>query len=259
MKEYVKDVEVSNVLPTNELTTIPKPWLTLDETEEDPYRSYLFYGPSGVMKTRLCAQMDRPLILACDPRKKGGVTTALDLKPNYIHIKTYMQLLDLLPRLKPFAGKPDGFNTLCLDSASYFHRIIMTDVLTYSNREYARFDDWNLGQTRMRSIIMKLSEFDCNIVFTATDNIIKDEFTGKIRGVPKMPGQLADELPQAVDICLRLYTISGWGTDGRKFVKYRMSWVPDDPWVYGKDGSNTLPTEVITGGDALKHLWEVKK
>ncbi len=215
-------------------------------------RSFLLYGASGTGKTRLACQFPRPLVLACDPGSYGGMLSGAKYGPKYVLIQTYQQYLAILPQLKQDAGKE--FDTLVVDSLTYFQRITMYDILSRSGKELPRFEDWGLCQERLRNLLMVLSALPCNFVVTAVENIDKDELTGRIMGTPSVPGKLARELPQAVDACLHLFVSSGYDTQGKRKVAYKMSSAPDDIWQ-AKDRTETLAPELPTEFASLAHLF----
>lgn len=221
------------------------------DPQEHIYRPFLFYGDSGVGKTYLAAQFPLPLILACDPGPIGGTTSALKFMPKVIKIESYAQALNLIPQLKENAG--EVFKTLVVDSISYFQRICMRQILSIVGREIPRFEEWNLQAERMRRFIENISELNCQVIFTATADIDKDEITGKIMRGPNLPGKLARELPQACDIVLRLYTVSTLGTGGKRLVKFRYSSVGDDIY-YAKDCLNILEPDGNSNIEVFKKL-----
>lgn len=217
------------------------PWapLTIDPTAWSQ-RIFLVYGPSGSGKTRFAANFPTPLFLSCDPGKLGGALSAASFNIKHMKVDSYEQILSILPTLKAQAGKE--FQTVVVDSISYLSQIIMRSILKTSGRELPRFEEWNLSATRLRMLINHFCDVQAHIVFTAVDNMDKDEITGKVFGGPSLPGKLQKELPQACDATLRLFTSTGYGTDGKLKVKYMMRSVPDDIW-FAKDRTGLIPPE----------------
>lgn len=208
--------------------------------EESPL-SLLLYGQSGVGKTRFAAQLPAPvLFLSCDTGVLGGLTSALQFKPLQIRISTFQQLQQILPIVEKDAGQV--FRTIVVDSLTSLQRIVMASILQVTGREIARFEDWNLCVERIRNIVNKVGSFNCNVVFTCTEQLVKDEVLGKVMILPNLPGRLAQELPAAVDIVLYLFTRTGYNSQGKKEVKYVAMSTPDEMRV-AKDRTCMLPKE----------------
>lgn len=204
---------------------------------------FLFYGGSGVGKTRLAAQAPGPvLFLSCDTGKMGGLLSAVQYTPLQVKVTNYQQLLSLYPRLAGGANK--DYTTLVVDSLTSLNQMVVRDIIAPTFRETARFDDWNLAVARMRSIINKLAEFGSHVIYIATEQVVKDEQLGRMMGLPNLPGKLSQEAPAGVDIVLHLTARSSFGADGKKKVIYTAATAPDEIW-YAKDRSGTLPPEVV--------------
>lgn len=228
---------------------------TVSSTDVSQY-IFLFYGGSGTGKTRLAAQFPEPLFLSCDTGVLGGLLSGVQFHPKQIRLTTYQQLLGLYAKLE--AGANKDFKTIVVDSLTSFNQMVVRDIVIPTGRETPRFDDWNLAVARMRNVINKLASFGAHLIFTATEQIIKDELQGKTSGLPNLPGKLAQEAPAGVDIVLHFQVKSGYGTDGKKKVTYVAATTPDDTW-YAKDRSGTLPAEIIIppigAFEVFKHLF----
>ncbi|MBT9170259.1 MAG: hypothetical protein DDT18_00598 [Actinobacteria bacterium] len=238
---------MNNVVNEQHDTTL---WKTLEPNVVPGTSSFLFYGASGTGKTRLVGQFPDVLILACDPGRDGGAISARQFEPKVIVIRDYTQLTDLLANLQPMAGKE--FKTLAIDSLSYLQRIVMNNILKKSARETPRFDEWNLSAERVRNLINVFADFNCYTIFTATEQMTKDEISGRLIGGPNLPGKLAVELPQACDVVCRL-SVSTSVTAKGPAIAYRFQSVPDDIWP-GKDRFGVLPAMGETSIEAFKPL-----
>lgn len=243
------------------------PWKTLqEEPNEELQRIFLLYGQSGTGKTELSGQFNQVgkglLLVSCDPGALGGALTALKYNPKHLKINDYRHLNEVFPKVKEGAGKE--FSVICVDSISYLNRLVMQSILQTVGREIPRFEEWNLAAERTRNIVKQFTELNCHVIFTATQDTMKDEVTGKLQGGPNLPGKLAIELPQACDIVLRLFTTTGYNTQMKMEVTYKAQSVPDNTW-FARDRTGTLapefllgsnPDKGIKGFDSFKHLFK---
>lgn len=227
-------------------------WTTLspDSTEStQDQKIFLIYGPSGTGKTTLSVNIKPKdsvgtLVLGCDPGKLGGSLSIVPYKPKFLKIQTYSQLINLLPDLRKHAGTE--FDVLVVDSMTYLSNIVMAEILESVKREIPRFEEWNLNATRIRRLINSLVDIGTHVIFTAIDDISKEETTGKMFGGPNLPGKLSKELPQACDVVIKLYAQSSFGSDMKRQVNYRFQSVPDDIW-FARDRTNKLPADASIG------------
>ena len=227
------------------------PWKTLTKGNEWQQRTFLFYGPSGVGKTRLASQFPGALILSCDPGTMGGAASAIE-GVKQMKVTSYEQLIGLIPTLQQYAGTE--FKTLVVDSVTYMGKLSMTHILKSAGREMPRFDEFNLNYQRVTRLINNISELNCHIVFTAIDKMDKDETTGKMWGGPDLVGKLGKELPQAVDVVCRLFTSSGYNSAGKLEVKYQFKSIPDDTYN-AKDRLSILPPQAESTFEPFKPFF----
>ena len=226
--------------------------------------TFLIYGGSGSGKTVLSSLFPNPLFISVDAGAMGGLLSAVSQMEGSIKqvkLTSYQQLVGLLPALERDAKKV--FHTLVLDSLTSFNQLVVRDILMLSAKETPVFADWNLAVARMRNIINKLASLGSHLILTATEQIQKDENSGKIIGLPNLPGKLAHEAPAGVDIVIRTHVRSGYDAKTMKRkVTYVGSTAPDDLW-YAKDRSATLPAELMLSDEqgkptfkTLEHLFE---
>lgn len=229
------------------------PWKVLSPTEDWVQRTIVLYGPSGSGKTRFAAQFPDPLILGCDPGALGGSLSAINFGIKHLKIGSYQEMMDLLPALKANAGME--FKTLVIDSITFFGKLCLKNILERVGREKPQFDEWGLNYARVANFINNVCEMKCHVVFTAIDKFDKDEVTGKVLGSPMLAGQLAKELPQSVDVCARLYTVTGYDNSGKLNVVYKYRTVPDDLY-FAKDRTQLLGKEGVVPVSGLPDDWK---
>ncbi len=219
-------------------------------TPDTPINQYvaLFYGASGTQKTRTAAQWPDPLFLSCERGEHGGLIAAREFHPKQIRVESYPQLITLLPQLQRDGGTK--FKTIVLDSITYFQKLTMAQVLVSSGREIAQIADWGLSSERLRTIINTLSNIKAHFIIIATEQMVRDEISGKIMGLPNVPGKLAHELPAGVDLCLRFHTRGSLDNEGKSTTKFYIQSAGDDTWV-AKDCSGLLPNSMMTEEDGL--------
>lgn len=217
------------------------PWKILSpDSTHWKQRTVLLYGPSGSGKTYLSAQFPKPLFLSCDPGELGGAISAEKFGVKHVKMNTYQDVLDIMPILQVNAGTE--FETIIIDSATYLGKMTMKSILKAKGKEIPLFDEYKLNYARMAMLINNFVELHCHVVFTAIDKFDKDEVTGKMLGGPNLVGQLVTELPQAVDICARLFTQTSYGANGKLQTNYKYRVVPDDLY-FAKDRTTLVPTE----------------
>lgn len=230
------------------------PWKALEaDPATQPQRVILLYGQSGVGKTRLAAQFPKTLLLACDPGELGGAISALDYKPLHVKIDDYASLIRMLPDIKSAVSSGE-VETVVVDSISYLARTAMNNILDKVGREIAQQADWGLLQTRLRKLILALTDMPAHVGFTAVDLIRQDEVTGAVFGGPDLPGKLAKELPQACDVVARLTVKSSLNKEGKREAVYKYTVVGDSTYM-AKDRTGLMELEGNSNFKAFEKLF----
>lgn len=222
---------------------------------------FLLYGGSGTGKTVLASQFPGPVMfVSTDEGVMGGLLSAVSLKTKsnkllQIRLTSYSQLTNVYDQLaRDF--KAGVFKTLVIDSLTTLNKLIIRDILGMTAKEVPVFQDWNLAAARMRTMINKVAGIGAHTVFTATEQVVKDEKVGSMMGLPNLPGKLAQEAPAGVDVVLRMKTRMGYDPKTMKSrVTYLGQSAPDEIW-YAKDRSATLPPEIILSDENGKPTFQ---
>lgn len=232
---------------------------------------FLLYGGSGTGKTVLASQFPGPVMfVSTDEGVMGGLLSAVSLKSKsntllQVRLTSYGQLTSLYDRLTS-DFKAGVYKTLVVDSLTTLNKLIIRDILSMTAKEVPVFQDWNLAAARMRTMINRIAGIGAHTVFTATEQVVKDEKVGSMMGLPNLPGKLAQEAPAGVDVVLRMKVRMGYDQKTMKSrVTYLAQSAPDEIW-YAKDRSATLPPEIILSDEngkptfaPLAHLFPTSK
>ena len=148
------------------------------------------YGAAGVGKTVLCSTAPTPIIISAEQ----GLLSLADLDIPFIEVSNIKDIGEAYKLLK----SNDDFETICLDSLSEIAEVVLDEFKKDVNDPRQAYMHLAMSFNNMirnfRDIKGK------NVVFTAKQRRIEDEYTGKTSTEPYMPGQvLPINLPYFVD------------------------------------------------------------
>ena len=168
--------------------------------------SALFYGVSGVGKSRLLASFPNILIIVTEE----GMKSTVDLAVDTISPSSWEEILQIIQTLKThvkgtqveFNGKL--YDSIGIDSLTALHTLILKSVLRMNKREMAQLQDWGLAGDRVETVIQAIMSLPVHFGTTALEQIDKDEIIGKIYAAPMIPGKLSRKIPALFDEVFQL-------------------------------------------------------
>ena len=175
--------------------------------QENHWVKMLCYGESGVGKTYLCQTAPKPVIISAE----RGLLTLADVDIPVIHTTTMAQAKEAYDYLK---GTND-FQTICIDSISELAEALLTEFLSGVKDPRQAYGKMNIEVAALIRLFRNLP--NKHVYFTAKQDRIIDEFSGKVSYMPGMPGKtILNNLPYFFDIvaCLRV------ATKDKKEVRY---------------------------------------
>lgn len=202
----------------------------------------LVYGQAGHGKTTLCATAPRPVIISAE----AGL---LSLARYSIPVAEINSLADLREMYQwvTTSAEANNFDTICLDSVSEIaEKLLANAKKTVKDPRQA----YGLLIDEMSDTIRAFRDLrGKHVYFTAKQEWIKDETTGKTMFGPTMPGQkMGQALPYFFDevFCLRI----GMTPDQKSSYRYLQT-QPDFQYT-AKDRSGRL--ELMEPPD-LNHVF----
>ena len=218
------------------------------------YLSAVVAGPPGHGKTRFCATAKDPFFLNAEgglmsiARKNlpaAKITSSEDLS-------MARNILTLGPEKAAevlTGGRTKTIGTVVLDTFDEFSRILIRERLERMGNETMQVGDWSWLNDQLNAMVRGFRNLDMHVIFTCHVKDQTDGETGSVYYKLDVPGQIAHQLPGAVDLSLLLRThdvlVHQEGAD--EAVKERQSALfttPDSRYEWVKDRSGKLD-EVI--------------
>jgi len=245
--------------------------IKIAETEELLGEAVLcIYGDSGIGKTTIANNMERPLFLIM---RGGGEHRPMPLAGSgtpFIEIFTKAELDKFvlearrtgLPKLT-LQAKPKSMvdalkvleadelvrtyepKTLVIDQMTSLYDLILRDVLRNVVRNRPQPDlpgqpDYGQGHRRFLDFIFEINQIpNVHKVYLALAELDEDENTKERYGAPALPGKMAREVLRFFDFVFRMH-IKREMRDGKLYEYHSFQTQPDGTWL-AKDSSGKLP------------------
>lgn len=240
----------------------------VDETSSVYIRT-LFYGESGVGKTRLVGTFPKPFVIDTD----GGLRTLKEMHVPYKSYrrgdrKVYREILNILTdaaeRKGPFA--PDGplgdRETMVIDGWTSLADVLLFEamkggvgVVVDPSSAKPEWEHYGALKVRLQLISDKLSELEMHVATTCNVRLDRDEKTGGYVGQPDIVGGFRSEILRDFDEVYFL-TAKRKRTDDKDVVEYRAYTRPYGYYV--AKSRDDIPEDVIRN-PTFEKLYSSKK
>jgi len=184
---------------------------TVDEAVSN-YFNCIIYGRPGSGKTTAAATAPPPILfLDCDQGLlclKGipdEMAQKIGLNPKETYFEPIRSMDDMLQQIQRVArenaASPGFWNTVVVDNLTELQRVLLTDMLSASERSIPTIQDWGVILLRVQKIVRLIRNLPCHTIFLAHER--EDE-----HGIgPALSGRIEEELPGYVDLMARLTVI----------------------------------------------------
>ncbi len=190
----------------------------------------LVYGKSGVGKTHFGGTFPSPFFVAFD--RKMLTLAGQDIE--YEIVSTWKELEDVMANIEDIKQE-----TLVFDSLTRYSDILMARIqaINKTTGKMPTLPEYGIFGGNIKEFLDDVLKIDKNIVFTAHEELTKDELTGEIFSLPLMIGKTRYRLASWFDEYYRLYVDLHKGE-----YTYYMSTVPTKR--YGGKTSLGLPAVI---------------
>lgn len=179
----------------------------------------LLYGRSGYGKTHTAMTLNgKVLVIGVDP----GLLTLSGVKIDSTSPTTWEEVEHVKDELQKPENKTK-YDTIFIDGITAINELCKVDILNNANsndnnQETLHLKDWGVLQTRMTRLINSFIRMPYNIIFTALEDVHKDEKTGYETVCPSLNGKLPLNMPGYFDFVFRLVMKKDNGEDKRYFL-----------------------------------------
>jgi len=233
----------------------------LNVTEREDYVKALIYGQPGVGKTYLCGSASivesmKPVLFI---DIEGGIKPVAVNYPDVDVIRVKDEFTEVGGRVKLVKTswerlqdvyeelrKGVKYRTVVIDSLTEAQKMSMYSVMARTVQSDPSRDvdipaqrDWGKSGEMVRRMVRAFRDLDCNVLFTALEDQIKDQMSGRVTVTPSLPGKLKFEITAFFDLVLYMYVKTERDGDQPAVKRYVLS-SPTDKYI-AKDRSGKLP------------------
>lgn len=159
----------------------------------------LVYGANGTGKTTFAGSFPRPYFFDFD----GGMLSLAGSDIDYDTFLSYDKAIGMLHRIEK-----DSFQTIVFDSMTRMSDLLMDSVqsINHTRGRQPTLPEYGAFLTRMRNDLISILKIDKNIVFTAHEELFRDEVTGEVFCLPLLIGKMRHRIGLYFDEVYRAYT-----------------------------------------------------
>lgn len=151
----------------------------------------LVYGASGCGKTVLGSTAPKPIFASAE----GGLLSIKDKNPQFVEIKSYKDLQELLNFLQT---QKHDFETVIIDSITEVNDIIKMDIEKRTGKAM-QLQDWGELAKKIKALFRGFRDLPLHVIFIAQEMSEMDEgVVTKI--IPSLNGKAATEIAYFMDI-----------------------------------------------------------
>lgn len=188
------------------------------------------YGPSGLGKTTDLIYSFPGALFVAPPGALKPAHHVVGYVPQSVEASTIMDATSIVAKLAK--SNPEGFNAVVVDDFS----LLAESTVAALERKHTGFKLWGAVRDAVLAFRDTSRHAGLHVVLTAHESAPRTMNGTFIRGGPRLPGRLPEDLPTACDIVLRAAQDSsrrGW------HACYRCT-VDDTQWV-SKDRHGVTP------------------
>lgn len=205
--------------------------------------SIFLYGATGSGKTRFLGTMPDPYLILTERPPKGLAIAGVDVP--FVEVESFSDIITVLNQIVSGTRAKDR-KSIGFDSLSNLTYILVKDVLKETGKSIMDLHSWGIVSGRVKDIIILLTKEVIrthHICMTAKEQLIKDELSGSVIGLPETVGKNAHTVPGEFDYVFYAYqTINR--VAGKKVPSWQMDTIIYQGRYAAKDCSGKLDQTV---------------